>query len=363
MILYITAEDVLGSETPRRRGPRPLPTPPETLPALFDLGLRHHARSFALAFWAEEALERVPDWKLDRLAIRLALFGRERLGLEPGTRVAVIGRLGWLWPAMDFAAMGFGVVPVGIEHGLRDAEIAEVLAQALPRAVFASDGESARRLLALRAAGRLVGATIVAEGLSEEPGLQPLIPALEGAAILDTPERAQAFRAFSRQVDPQAQALWHAGPGPLVRLTHRQATAQASSWLQARPAREGDVAYLDAPRMTLRRRLALAAFVGDGCTTAVLGREGRAVDDLTVVRPQKVLASGPWLGAACDGLTPGWPAALARAWTRRRVLKKLGGRVRWIDCDGSLPSDTVRALEGARIALDIVREEEDERSS
>ena len=49
MLLYITAEDVFGSGTPERRGPRPLHTIPETLAGLVDLGLRHHVRAAAMA--------------------------------------------------------------------------------------------------------------------------------------------------------------------------------------------------------------------------------------------------------------------------------------------------------------------------
>ena len=177
MLLYITAEDVFGSGTPERRGPRPLHTIPSTLAGLVDLGLRHHVRPAAMKWWTDGTLEPVPDWKLDRLAIRLALFGRERLGLEPGERVVVMGRLGWLWPALDFAAMGFGVVPVGLEHDLSDDAVASAFAEAAPRAAFATDAASAERLKRLRRAGRLGGATVVGEGLTEEEGLLPLAQA------------------------------------------------------------------------------------------------------------------------------------------------------------------------------------------
>ena len=55
---------------------------------------------------------------------------------------------------------------------------------------------------------------MVGEGLSEEEGVWPLAQVMDLAAILDTPERAQAFRAFSRQVAPESPALWHAwAPG------------------------------------------------------------------------------------------------------------------------------------------------------
>jgi hypothetical protein len=353
MLLYITVEDVLGDDTPRHRGPRPLHTLPSTVTGLFDLGLRHHVRRAALAWWGQGGLERVPDWKLDRLAIRLALFGRERLGLEPGARVVVLGRLGWLWPALDFAAMGFGVVPVGIEHDLKDEAVAAIIADAAPRAAFATDAESATRLCHLRRAGRLGAATVVAKGVPEEEGLLPLGRLLDLAAVLDTPERAQAFRAFSRGVAPGSPAFWHAGRAGLVRLTHEGAMAEIVPTLRSRPAGEGDLAYLDAPRVTLRKRLAMAAFVGDGRTTTALGREGRAAEDIGELRPHKVVTSEPWLLDLCEGSGPRWPGGLDRAWARRRVQRALGGRLRWVETGSPPSAAATRALAAAGIGLDV----------
>jgi hypothetical protein len=352
MLLYITAEDVFGSGTPERRGPRPLHTIPSTVAGLFDLGLRHHRRPAAMKWWTDGTLETVPDWRLDRLAIRLALFGRERLGLEPGERVAVLGRLGWLWPALDFAAMGFGVLPVGLEHDLTDDAVASVFAEATPRAAFATDAESASRLRRLRRTGRLGGASVVAEGPAEEEGLLSLAQVLDLAAVLDTAERAQAFRAFSRQVAPERPALWHAGARGVVRLTHQAAMAQTAPVLRARPACEGDVAYIDGPRVTLGKRLAMAAFVGDGHTTTALGREGRGTEDVGELRPHKILASEPWLAAACHGRGPRLPAGLDRPWARRRVQNGLGGRLRWVEAGSAVSVETSRALAAAGVALD-----------
>jgi hypothetical protein len=352
MLGYITAEDVFGSDTPKRRGPRPLHTIPSTVAGLFDLGLRHHVRSAAMAWWTEGALERVPDWKLDRLAIRLALFGRERLGLEPGERVIVLGRLGWLWPAVDFAAMGFGVLPVGIEHDLPDDAVAGIVAEAAPRAAFATDAENAERLTRLRRAGRLGEVTVVAEGLSEEEGFLPLARLLDLGAVLDTAERAQAFRAFSRQVAPESAALWHAGARGVTRLTHQAAMEMTVPVLRSHPACEGDVAYVDGSRVTLRKRLGMAAFVGDGHTTTALGREGRAAEDVAELRPHKVLASEPWLAAACNGRGPRWPGGLDRRQAGRRVQEALGGRLRWVEACSPVPDATARALAAAGIKLD-----------
>jgi len=353
MLLYITAEDVFGSGPRERRGPRPLHTIPATVAGLFDLGLRHHVRPAAMAWWRDGAIEQVPDWKLDRLSIRLALFGRERMGLEPGGRVAVMGRLGWLWPAVDFAAMGFGVTPVGIEHDVTDDALAAVVAEAAPRAIFATDALSAERLARWRGTGRLGGAAVVAEGLPEGEGLLPLAQLLDLGAVLDTAERAQAFRAFSRQVAPESPALWHADPRGVVRLSHEAAMVEAAAVLRARPALEGDVAYIDAPRVTLRKRLRWAAFVGDGHTTTALGREGRAEEDLRALRPHKAVASEPWLAEVCDGRGPRWPAGLDRPWARRRVLEGVGGRLRWVEVGSMPPPAAARALASAGIGLDV----------
>jgi hypothetical protein len=353
MLLYITAEDVMGSEGPKPRGPRPLHTIPATLAGLYDIGLRHHVRSAAMTWWMDGRLESAPDWKLDRLAIRVALFGRERLGLEPGERVAVLGRLGWLWPVVDFAAMGFGVLPVGLEHDLPDDAVASVIAEAGPRAAFATDAESAERLKRLRRAGRLGRATVVGEGLAEEEGVLSVAQLMDLAAVLDTAERAQAFRAFSRQVAPDGPALWHADTQGVSRLTHKAAMSKTAPVLLARPAREGDVAYVDGPRVTPRKRLAMAAFVGDGHTTTALGREGRATEEVLGLRPHKVLASEAWLAAACQGRGPRWPAGLDRRWARRRVQDGLGGRLRWVEVGSAVSDEAARALAAAGIALDV----------
>jgi hypothetical protein len=129
---------------------------------------------------------------------------------------------------------------------------------------------------------------------------------------------------------------------------------EISALLRARPAEEGDVAYVDSPRVTLRKRLAIAAFVGDGRTTTVLGAEGRAAEDVAELRPHKVVASESWLTSACDGRGPRWPAGLDRRWARRRIREALGGRLRWVELDAAVAHGTARALAAAGIALAVL---------
>jgi hypothetical protein len=316
---------------------------------LYDLGLRHHVRPAVMAWPADGGFESAPDWKLDRLAIRTALLGRERLGVEPGDRVAVFGRLSWLWPVVDFAAMGFGSTAVGLEHDLADDVLADILRQAGARAVFATDPESAERAERLRREGRLGSATVVAEGLAEEEGLLPLARFLDLGSILDTAERAQSFRAASRQIDPQSEAYWHVGLEGLTRLRHREAMERVEPWLRAHPALSGDVAYIEGPRVDLGTRLAIAAFVGDGLTTTALGRETQTDADIEELRPHKMIVPGDWLEAACRGQGPRWPAGLDRPWARRRLLERLGGRSRWVATSSRVGAETERALDAAGV--------------
>jgi hypothetical protein len=347
MLLYITAEDVFGDGAPERKGPRPLHRIPETVAGLYDLGLRHHVRKAAMAWPAGEDLEWVPDWKLDRLAIRVALFGRERLGVEPGERVAVLGRLGWLWPVVDFATMGFGAVPVGLEHDLPDEALRRVLAETRPRVIFATDSESAARLMALRREGATGEATVAAEGYAEGERVLPLERLLELGSILDTAERAQSFRAVSRQIEPAAPALWHASHDGVVRLSHRGAMGVVAPVLRDFPAEEGDVACVAASRVSPALRLRLAAFVGDGHTTAVLGVDGPAGPG--ALRPHKLIVPNEWIETACDGRGPRLPAGLDRPWARRRLLERLGDRLRWIETPSPVTKRTARALDAAGV--------------
>jgi hypothetical protein len=354
MLLYITAEDMLGDASPERRRPRPLHTVPATLSSLYDMGMRNHVRNAAMLWPRDSGFEAVVDWKLDRLVIRLALYARERLGLDPGGSLAVVGGMGWLWPVVDFAAMGFGAASVGIGPDVPDDALGAALADAAPSAAFATDAAAAARLLALRRAGRFAGTVVTPDGVrADEEGVLPLARLLDLAATLDTAERAQAFRLVSRAVAADAAALWHVGAQGVTRLTHREAMELVATRLHERPAQPGDLAYVEA-RTSLDARLALASFVGDGLTTSAIGGEGRASADVVALRPHKLLVGRAWLEAACAGTGPRWPAGLDRRRARRRVHERLGDRVRWVEPLGGSGAAIERALEAARVA--VVRE-------
>lgn len=348
MLLYITAEDAFGEAAPARREPRPLHTIPSTVSALYDMGMRHHIRPAALLWPAAGELAAVPDWKLDRTVIRVALFGRERLGLGPGTHAAIFGRLDWLWPVAEFTSLGLGATSVGIEHDVPDDALVTVFADADPKVIFATDPASAARLMDLRAAGLLPRATVVSEHTGDEaPGLLPLQKLMELAGTLDTAERAQDFRTASRGVEPGTSALWHVNARGVVRLTHAESMGRIAGRLRLRRPVAGSVAYLQPPRMTLANRLALAACVGDGLTMTALGREHAMGDDVLQLRPHTLRVTAAWLDEICAGCGPRWPVSLDRRAACRRVHERLGDRVRVVETERMVSQATAAALAAA----------------
>jgi hypothetical protein len=361
VLLYVSTGE------PEEREFRPLHSMPATVAGLFDLGMRHHVRKGALLLREADAWNDMPDWRLDRLVIRVAVYGRERLGLAAGDRVAIVGPLHWLWPVVEFAAHGHGWVPVGLSQRLRDGDLRDALAESSPRVAFATDDESARRLAELSQAAA-VPETVVGIGTANgDPRHVALPQLLELGANLDTAERAQSFRRAARAVAAGGEACRHFGadgagrPLPPVRLTHAQAMARVREHVTARPAQNGDLAYVEGSEVSVATRLSYWTFVGDGLTQTALGRAGCAAADLALLRPHKLLASaaalaestaarsvgagaGGWLGRLAD--VPGVGRLLRNGLSLSRQRRHGGWTrgVRWVETPGPLPVHVARAL-------------------
>lgn len=364
MLLYITVDDVLGSSDGTAPRPDPRQPLPGTLAALFDRAMRHHSRRAALLRFEPQSVEVVPDWRLDRLAIRVALYCREHLGLDSGAAVGILGPPGWLWPVVECAALGSGAVAVGFEHEIDDASLAQALVDSAPRVVFAGDEASAARLRRLREAGVVPAFALVpVEG--DAPGASTLPVALELGAALDTAERAQTFRTGARALPPEAPALWHfASDGSSARLTHAAAVESLATRLLGAPTAPDTLAVVAPRRMTLAARLACQAFLGTGNVTLGLGHEERVARELPALRPHALLASAAWGEAlwrdvlqASTGLRRrlalAWPSPALRRLdhcgplVRQALASRLGDRLQILELEGSLEPSVAAGLSEA----------------
>lgn len=306
-----------------------------TLARLYDRAMREHQRRAVLVHWENGERVETPDWRFDRLVIRLALYLESRLQVRAGERIVVFGALSPLWLAADFAVLGLGAVSVGLAHTLSDEDVTGAVQSAGARAAFTTDADSAARLLHI---GSRTGGleTVVTPQPSEDRGALPVAALLDMAATLDTPENAQSFRDTARALEPDAPALWHLGAAGadgiarLERLTHRQAMADVGERLLRRPGRRGDVAFVEGP-VTRALRSACHAFVGDGLTTLAVGA-GRPPQEVAALHPARLVVTAPLLAqirlAAEDAAREGLPGVLDLPGLGRLRSRVLARRLR-----------------------------------
>jgi long-subunit acyl-CoA synthetase (AMP-forming) len=347
VILYL---DALFAER-QRRAVAPSREIPGTLSKLYLQAMRAHDRPAALRSWAGDHWDDTPDWRLDRQVIRLGLFMRERAGLQPGDAVVLLAPLCREWLLADWAAAVQGAVSIALDLSLPDTLLADALAAAAPRIALVADTALAVRLGRLRDRVPGLGTVVALDSRHSSADAVPLDEVLDLGGTLDTPERANAFRAQARTVAADAPALRHAsrdGQGRLrwVTLTQGAVTKHLQGLWVRHPAQRGDVAYVAAPEVTLRARLALYALVADGYTTVALGTAERAIEEITTLRPHVIVASPDVLARAANapsavvasgGGMRKWLPRLAALvpggmWQRGRRAPRawLGGRVRWV---------------------------------
>src|SRR6266446_2274781 len=211
---------------------------PPTVALLFLASMRKHDRAAALLHRDGAKWRETPDWRLERQVIRLALFLRERAALLPGDLLAIVSGLRAELVVAELAAAAQGAASVVLDPGLSGPELAAALEALAPAAVFMAEPAVRERL------GSGARVLVCFDGRAE--GASPWSEALDLGGTLDTPERAQSFRAQAREVGAEARAL-----GQLVRsdaaarcefLTQGEAMARVRAAWAAAPAKKGEVA-------------------------------------------------------------------------------------------------------------------------
>jgi long-chain acyl-CoA synthetase len=361
-VAYLDSLFTESRESPAREV-APLRAVPETLNRLHAQAMREHARPSALLLRDGATWTPTPDWRLDRQVIRLALSLRERLRVEPGQRVALVSELRPEWLIADLAALGLGAVSVAIDPRLERQELADALEDAEPRVTFVSP--AAQRMLESLDGRAPPHGQLVTLGPAAGGGIA-FHELLDQGGTLDTPERAQSYREHARGIGPERPAVRHyrkAAPGAwdVVEWSQGEVIERLrAGWLRER-ARPGDLAYLCDPTVAPAARLALYAFLGDGCTTTALAPVGPVQGDLATLHPAKIVAPAALFEAVAraavarvderPGSPRGWLshapglAQFSRARRGQRAMREaLGGRARWIGSTEPLDSALAERL-------------------
>jgi len=204
-------------------------------------GARYHDRN---AVFVSRELGETPDWRADRLSIRVALALREDLAVGPGDLVALLMPLSVHWVLIERAVWGLGAatLPRSEHFELRDPV----------KAVFAP---SARGLSNL-------GAPVVALD-SDWDAL------LDRGGVLDTPERASSFRAAAHETPPETVCSIE----PDGEHTHEHWVRRIETFLGRFPPERGRRNVLELAEPHDSARVLLYAGWADGFTTVVVGPE------------------------------------------------------------------------------------------
>ncbi len=191
-------------------------------------GARYHARK---AVFVSRELGETPDWRADRLSIRIALALREELGVGPGDLVALSLPLTVQWALAERAVWGLGAATVPLTAG--------------------------------QSPGRAVKAVLASS--SDCDAL------LDRGGTLDTPERASAFRAAARDVSKdEVASIEPDGP-----LRQREWVERIERFLERFPSERGRRNLLALGEPHAAARALVYAGWADGLTTVVFGSEDR----------------------------------------------------------------------------------------
>jgi hypothetical protein len=263
----------------------------------------------------------MPAWRFFRHVIRAGLFLRERCRLQPGDRVVVIAPLGAERIIAEWAIVVQGGVVATVDPGTPDDALSRALAYLSPRVAFVADGAVRDRVLHL---GIPVERFILTDGVARiDTSDVSWSSMLDLAGTLDTPERAQAFRAAARGVRPDMPAVAYPDVQPTGRLEWKTASHAAivdrlvDLW-RSSPSRPGDEAYAVDPGEYGGLRIALWALIADGATTVILGSPEREAQDIAELRPSVVVGSVEALERAAQrpSVPPAEGAPRSAPWLR-----------------------------------------------
>jgi hypothetical protein len=311
----------------------------QTLSQLHLRAERGNDRRIVMQHRAAHRWDEMPTWRFYRQVIRVGLYLRERLGLEPGDRVVLMSPLRPERLVADWAAVVQGAVTVGVDPDLPSGALASALAELAPRAVLVAGPSERARLLELNGAAVSGERIIVFDKASPSQDASSWSQVLDLGGTLDTAERAQKFRSIARAVRPEAKALAHAergADGAIVwrSLTHGDVVRQVERFRRRIPSREGDIAYVSGRGLPLATLVALWALVGDEYTTTAIGTPGKEVEEIAELRPHVLVAPSGVVERAAASAAPSAARSKrenglgVRKWLQR--VPALAPLARWI---------------------------------
>ena len=267
--------------------------PSSTLAALFFEAIERHNRPNAYQVKRDGVWQPLAHADVLERARRIA-FGLEALGVDRGDRVGLMSENRPEWALADWACLCSGVTDVPIYPTLPAEQIIHPLNDAGVVVLFVSTPEQAAKAGSVRAnLGTL--RTIISFTEPVPPGADYSLAELEAAgALLDTPERAAAWKATALAIAPDdlASLIYTSGTTGLpkgVMLSHGNIASNCAALRSRLDLRAGDLALSFLPLSHIFERTGDYVLFAAGVTIAYAESAETISANMEELRPQLAL--------------------------------------------------------------------------
>ena len=267
--------------------------PSSTLAALFFEAIERHDRPNAYQVKRDGVWQPLAHADVLERARRIA-FGLEALGVDRGDRVGLMSENRPEWALADWACLCSGVTDVPIYPTLPAEQIIHPLNDAGVVVLFVSTPEQAAKAGSVRAnLGTL--RTIISFTEPVPPGADYSLAELEAAgALLDTPERAAAWKATALAIAPDdlASLIYTSGTTGLpkgVMLSHGNIASNCAALRSRLDLRAGDLALSFLPLSHIFERTGDYVLFAAGVTIAYAESAETISANMEELRPQLAL--------------------------------------------------------------------------
>ena len=267
--------------------------PSSTLAALFFEAIERHDRPNAYQVKRDGVWQPLAHADVIERARRIA-FGLEALGVDRGDRVGLMSENRPEWALADWACLCSGVTDVPIYPTLPAEQIIHPLNDAGVVVLFVSTPEQAAKAGSVRAnLGTL--RTIISFTEPVPPGADYSLAELEAAgALLDTPERAAAWKATALAIAPDdlASLIYTSGTTGLpkgVMLSHGNIASNCAALRSRLDLRAGDLALSFLPLSHIFERTGDYVLFAAGVTIAYAESAETISANMEELRPQLAL--------------------------------------------------------------------------
>ncbi len=268
-----------------------MPTDRRTINGLFWDRIRRTPSGIAYKYYERPTRLREVSWDEFGLQVQYFSLGLTSLGLEDGTRVAIIGGTGPEWTIADLGVLGIGGVSVGVYPTFTAEQIRYVLEHCEPQVIVCGSRESAEIVNELRPQMPQLKKVIGWGGGAGITGVLPFGDLMQkGKELLEVDERRSLTLADAARPDDLALIIYTSGttgPPKGVMLSHANCAFAVQTLEGLLPAEDNDETVSFLPMAHVAEHVVgFYTRLATGITTTYAPNADKVLSTIRDVRPQ-----------------------------------------------------------------------------